>query len=281
MEQAQHANGRDLKGRNLAFLGAGNMAEAILQGVISKRIADPSHITASDVLGSRRDYIYHTYGVRGEAENARLVDEADVIVIAVKPQVIDNVLAEARPASGPEKLFISIAAGVSSRSIRDRLEPGSRVVRVIPNTPVMVMEGTTCIASDGNIPAEDLATVQAIFESVGRAFVIEEKLMDVATGLSGSGPAYVFLMIEALADGAVRMGMPRDVAIQAAAQTLLGAAKMLLETGKHPGKLKDMVTSPAGTTIEGLHQLETGGVRAALMNAVAAATRRSEELGKS
>ncbi len=269
-----------LAGKRIAFVGAGNMAEAILKGLLAHKVIKPSQAVASDVMESRLNYIRETYGILVEKDNAALVKNADIIILAVKPQVLNDALAQAAPESGLDKLFISIVAGVSASSIREKLKPGTRVIRTIPNTPLMVMEGAVGIAADPSTDPADLDITTAVFESVGQTMLMDEKLMNVATGLSGSGPAYVFLMIEALADGAVRMGMPRDIALKSAAQTLLGAARLMLESGLHPGQLKDMVTSPGGTTIAGIHALEKGGVRAALMDAVEAATRRSEELGR-
>jgi len=274
---ADHA----ISGKRVAFLGAGNMAEALIKGLIDSRVIPAAQITASDVLTERRRYVTETHGIQTIEDNKTLVSDADVIVLAVKPQVFQEVLEEVGPMLGPSKLLISIVAGVTVESILDRVKKGTRVIRTIPNTPAMVMEGITGLAGDKGTSQEDLQVAEAIFNTVGKTVVIEEKLMDAATGLSASGPAYIFLIIEALADGGVRMGIPRQTALTMAAQTILGAAKLYFESGKHPGELKDMVTSPGGTTIAGLHQLEIGGLRAALINAVQAATLRSKELGKS
>jgi pyrroline-5-carboxylate reductase len=198
----------------------------------------------------------------------------------VKPQVIDTVLAEIAAAVDAKKLVISIAAGVTLARIEKALTPGSRAVRVMPNTPALVLAGAAAIAGGTGATSDDLGLAQSIFDSVGRSVIVEEKLMDAVTGLSGSGPAYVFLIIDALSDAGVKAGLPRQLALELAAQTVYGSAKMVLETKEHPGKLRDMVTSPGGTTIEGLHALEKGKLRATLMNAVEAATARSKELGK-
>jgi pyrroline-5-carboxylate reductase len=208
------------------------------------------------------------------------VEKADVLILAVKPQVTTPVLQFAGAGMGPNKLLVSIVAGVPVSAIAALVAAGTRIIRTIPNTPLMVMAGAVAIAADSPALPADFALARRIFDACGRTVMIEEKLMDAATGLSGSGPAYVFLMIEALADGGVKAGLTREVALTLAAQTLLGAARMCLTSGRHPGQLKDMVTSPGGTTIAGIHALEAGGVRAALMNAVEAATRRSKELGK-
>ena len=269
-----------LEGKTIGFIGAGNMAEAIIKGLVSRGVVSPQRLVASDVLAERRAYIADTYRVAVEGDNRLLVEKADVLILAVKPQVTVPVLQFAGPGMGPDKLLVSIVAGVPVAAIAALVAAGTRIIRTIPNTPLMVMAGAVAIAADSPALPGDFALARRIFDACGRTVMIEEKLMDAATGLSGSGPAYVFLMIEALADGGVKAGLTREVALTLAAQTLLGAARMCLTSGRHPGQLKDMVTSPGGTTIAGIHALETGGLRAALMNAVEAATRRSQELGK-
>ena len=209
-----------------------------------------------------------------------MVAGSDILVLAVKPQVVGKVLTHIGPHTNDTKLVISIVAGLTVAAMATALGPGTRIVRTVPNTPVFVGEGMVALASDGPARAEDYVVTSAIFSPVARIVSIEEKLMDAALGVSGSGPAYGFLMIEALSDGGVKMGLPRQIALELAAQTLLGAAKMCLESGRHPGQLKDMVTSPGGTTIAALHKMEAGGVRSALIDAVEAATRRSQELGR-
>lgn len=270
-----------ISGKKVAFIGAGNMAEALIKGLIDSKVIPPNQISASDILENRRQYISETHGIRCIEDNRQLVADADVVVLAVKPQVCQAMLEEVGPVLGASKLVLSIVAGVAAKTILSRVKEGTRVIRTIPNTPAMVMEGITGIATDGDVSQKDVKIAEAIFGTVGKTVTIEEKLMDAATGLSASGPAYIFVIIEALADGGVRMGIPRQTALTMAAQTILGSAKLYFESGKHPGELKDMVTSPGGTTIAGLHQLEAGGLRAALINAVQAATLRSEELGKS
>ncbi len=269
-----------LEGKTIGFIGAGNMAEAIIKGLVSRGVVSPQRLVASDVLAERRAYIADTYRVAVEGDNRLLVEKADVLILAVKPQVTVPVLQFAGAGMGPDKLLVSIVAGVPVAAIAALVAAGTRIIRTIPNTPLMVMAGAVAIAADSPALPADFALARRIFDACGRTVMIEEKLMDAATGLSGSGPAYVFLMIEALADGGVKVGLTREVALTLAAQTLLGAARMCLTSGRHPGQLKDMVTSPGGTTIAGIHALETGGLRAALMNAVEAATRRSQELGK-
>ena len=265
--------------KKIAFIGGGNMAEALIKGLISAGAATPGHILVTDVSADRLAHLHQTYGIlqRGNVEAAR---EADIIILCVKPQVIERVLAEIASVVDDRKIVVSIAAGIVISRIEKVLKDGSRVVRVMPNTPALVLAGAAALAGGKNATSSDLALTQGIFNSVGRAVIVEEKLMDAVTGLSGSGPAYVFMIIDALSDAGVKAGLPRQLALELAAQTVYGAARMVLETKEHPGKLRDMVTSPGGTTIEGLHALEKGKLRATLMNAVEAATARSKELGK-
>jgi pyrroline-5-carboxylate reductase len=203
-----------------------------------------------------------------------------VLVLAVKPQMIPALLTEIHPVLLPNQLFISIAAGITLAQLAEGLGEPTRIVRVMPNTPALVGMSATAFSVNARTTVEDVALVTKLFQAIGIAFPVAEKLLDAVTGLSGSGPAYVYVMIEALADGGVRAGLPRDVAQQLAAQTVLGSAQMVLTTGRHPGALKDAVASPGGTTIAGLHALEQAGFRGAVMDAVLAAAQRAEELGK-
>jgi pyrroline-5-carboxylate reductase len=269
-----------LAGRRIGFIGAGNMAEAIIRGLLESRTVDPGNITASDVMPQRLEFMATTYGIGTTEDNGALLAAADILVLAIKPQVAGQVLAHIASHTDDTKLLISIVAGLTTATMTAALGAGPRIVRTVPNTPVFVGEGMVAIAADGPAQEEDYAAAAAIFEPVARIVMVEEKHMDAAIGVSGSGPAYGFLMIEALSDGGVKMGLPRPVALELAAQTLLGAAKMCLESGRHPGQLKDMVTSPGGTTIAALHKLEAAGVRSGLMDAVEAATRKSAELGR-
>ena len=263
------------------FLGSGKMATALARGMIRAGSADARSIRVSDPIPAARDGLAAETGAIAEATNRAVVEGSDVVVLAVKPQSMAAVLDEIRPLIGPGHLVVSIAAGTSIATLAAGLGPEPRrVVRVMPNTPALVGEGASGFCLGPHALAEDEGTVRAMLDAVGRSFRVAEPLLDAVTGLSGSGPAFVYLMIEALSDGGVRVGLPRDVATQLAAQTLLGAARMVLETGLHPGALKDQVTSPGGTTIAGLHALERAGVRAGLMDAVEAATARSIELGR-
>jgi pyrroline-5-carboxylate reductase len=268
----------DLKNMTLAVIGGGQMAEALVAGVLGSQRLEPRQIAVTDPVAARRDLLKSRFGVAVGTDNAAAAQRADVIVLAVKPQTMAAVLPELR-AAAERKLVISIAAGVSLATLAAGL-PGARLVRVMPNTPALVGEGMSVFSPGAGATAEDLARVRALLEAVGRVATVEEPLLDAVTGLSGSGPAYVFAAIEALADGGVKMGLPRQIADVLAAQTVLGAARMQVETGEHPARLKDRVASPGGTTIAGLHALEQGGLRAALIAAVEAATQRSKELGR-
>ena len=267
-------------GKTTAVIGAGNMGEALIAGMLAAKAAVPDGIHATDVVAGRLEQVKARYGVRVGADNRAAAGWADIVLLAVEPQVLDHVLDDLRSVLTDAKLILSVAAGYPIARIVARLRPDVRVVRCMPNTPSVVQAGVSALAWGRNVTAEDEQMASKIFESVGRVVVVEERLMDVATGLSGSGPAYVFLIIEALADGGVKMGLPRDAALELAAQTVFGAAKMALETGEHPGRLKDKVTSPGGTTVAGLHALERGRLRASLMDAVEAAAKRSQELGE-
>jgi len=265
--------------RNIAFIGGGQMAEALIGGMLSVKLCGRDQIWATDPVASRLDHLKKEYGIQVGARNREAVAWADVVVLAVKPQILDAVLSEVGAELG-KALVVSLVAGVTIRRIADACGSNTRVIRTMPNTPAMVHEGMTAMAMGRGVADEDVLCVRQMFESVGKIVPIEERLMDAVTGLSGSGPAYVFVAIEALTDGGVKMGLPRETAALLAAQTVLGAARMVLETGQHPARLKDQVASPGGTTIAGLHQLEQGGLRATLIDAVEAATKRSQELGR-
>jgi pyrroline-5-carboxylate reductase len=260
------------------FIGAGRMATALIRGMLGAGTARLETISASDPLETARRALAAETGVTVVASNRAVVERSNVLVLAVKPQSMTEVLGDLRPVVTREHLVISIAAGVSLATIGQGLGPDRRLARVMPNTPALIGAGASGFCLGVNALPSDEAVVLSCLEAVGRAFRVPESLLDAVTGLSGSGPAFVYVMIEALSDGGVRVGLPRDVATALAAQTVLGAARMVLETGAHPGVLKDQVTSPGGTTIAGLHALERGGLRTALIDAVVAATMRSAEL---
>jgi pyrroline-5-carboxylate reductase len=269
-----------LEGRIIGFIGAGNMAEAMIRGLLEAKLVSAERLMASDIIEARRQQIDERFGVQTVAESREVAAKASILILAVKPQDMEAALKGIAPAIDQTKTIISIAAGTPIAFIAERLPAKARVIRVMPNAPALVLAGAAGIAKGEHATAQDLQMAEAIFGAIGKAVVVEEKHLDAVTGLSGSGPAYVFLFIEALADAGVKVGLARDVAKLLAAQTVLGAAKMLLESGRHPAELKDMVASPGGTTIAGLHALERGGLRGILMEAVEAATIRSRELGK-
>jgi pyrroline-5-carboxylate reductase len=266
-------------GVRIGFLGAGKMATALARGWVTAGLTTRERLIASDPLPEARTAFAGTEALRTTADNREIVAACDLLVLAVKPQSMKALLAEVRPGINARHLIVSIAAGITLRQLADALGSDRRLIRVMPNTPCLVGASASGYAAGEMATAEDLALVDRLLNSVGRAYRLPEALLDAVTGLSGSGPAFVYVIIEALSDGGVRVGLPRDVATALAAQTVLGAAKMVLETGAHPGVLKDMVASPSGTTIAGLHALERGALRAALMDAVEAATRRARELG--
>jgi len=265
--------------KTLGFIGCGNMGEALVKGLLATRACRADQIWVSARRAERVADLGSRYGVRGGA-NSEVARASDVVVLAVKPQILDQVLRQLTHELTREKLVISIAAGVPIAAIERRLHPPMRIVRAMPNTPATVGAAATALALGEHATDADLATARTIFDSVGLTVVLEESQLDAVTGLSGSGPAYLFLIIEALADAGVKVGLSRRASLQLAAQTVLGSAKLLIESGEHPGMLKDGVTSPGGTAIAGLHTLEAGGLRNVLMNAVEAATRRSKELGE-
>jgi len=269
-----------VKGKKVGFVGGGNMGEALIRGLVESNVVPGDKILLADVRADRVRQLADQYGLHAVTGNAALVSEADVVILAVKPQVMAPVLRETLPALGRRPLLISLAAGVSTATITSVLGTYPRLIRVMPNTPALVLQGVTAIARTPGLAQDDLETAQEIFAAVGRVVVLDEEQLDAVTGLSGSGPAYVAIVVEALADGGVKMGLDRTTAMTLAIQTVLGAATLLVETGMHPAALKDMVSSPGGTTIAGIGALEEGGIRATFIRAVERATQRSRELGR-
>jgi pyrroline-5-carboxylate reductase len=264
----------------IGFLGAGKMATALARGFIRAEIVFPKEIIASDLSEAARTAFTRETGAQTTASSADVLQFANVLILAVKPDQVAAVLAGERNRFTDGQLLISIAAGVTLAKMEAALPAGARVIRVMPNTPALVGEAAAAFALGKSATAADGDLAMKLLSAVGIAFQVKESLLDAVTGLSGSGPAYVYQFVEALSDGGVACGLPRDVATKLAAQTVLGAAKMVLETGQHPGALKDQVTSPGGTTIEGLHELEKGQMRATVMSAVRAATEKSKKLGQ-
>lgn len=269
-----------LREKKIGFIGGGNMAEAIIKGLLTGGVP-AGNIMAAEPVELRKSYLSEHYGIGTTDNNCDAAIFGDIVILAVKPQTCLEALSALDIKSSERKLFISIMAGVPTKTIEAELSKVARVIRVMPNTPALVLEAASAIAPGTNATKEDLSITLEIFNLLGTANSVQEKLLDAVTGLSGSGPAYVFTFIEALSDAGVKNGLPRDVATRLAAQTVYGAAKMVLETGEHSALLKEKVTSPGGTTIAGMHVLEKEGFRGIVMTAVDAATSRSAELGKS
>lgn len=265
--------------KRIGFIGAGNMAEALIKGVLAKGLYGKDEVIASEIYESRREYIARELGITVTADGAEVVKEAKFVVLAVKPQQIGDALIEMKKHFTKDHVIMSIAAGVTIYTLKSYV-PDAKIVRVMPNQPCMVLASASAFSCAENVKTDDKKMVNDVLDAVGYAVEVRENLLDAVTGLSGSGPAYAYMVIDAMADGGVLMGLPRDVSIRLAAQTLLGAARTILETGEHPGRMKDMVCSPGGTTIEAVRVLEESGMRAAFINAVEASALKSKELGR-
>jgi pyrroline-5-carboxylate reductase len=267
-----------LQGMKIGFIGGGNMAEALIKGLLAGAV--PAQLlVVSEPAPERQSHLSSRYGITIADHNSQVAEQCQAVIIAVKPQIASWILQEVSAALPPETLLISIMAGVTTAAMEAAFPGAVRVVRVMPNTPALVLEAASAIARGLHATDEDVSLTRRIFELVGKTWVVDEKLLDAVTGLSGSGPAYVMTFVEALADAGVKNGLPRDIAIGLAAQTVYGTAKLLLETHEHPAVLREKVTSPGGTTIAGLHVLENGAFRGTIISAVESATRRSKELG--
>ncbi len=264
--------------KKIGFIGTGKMGEALIKGILLANLVSPDKIYASDADNAKLHSLEKTYKIRTCRDNCDAVLNSDIVIIAVKPQIVPAILKEIK-GSIKNQLLISIAAGVPIETYENALQKGAKVVRVMPNIAATIMEAASAISSGGYVTEEDENIATAIFNSIGRTVMLPEHLLDAVTGLSGSGPAYIFMIIEALADGGVFEGLDRNTAKILAAQTVLGAAKMVLDDRIHTGELRDMVTSPGGTTIRGIRVLEDRGVRIAMMDAVIEACERSKELG--
>ncbi len=269
-----------LASHTIGFIGGGNMAEALIRGLVKGNHLPATHVLASGPRRERLDELHAKYAIETMLDNKVLAERCDLVVLSVKPQILDKVLREVGDRLKSGTLLISIAAGVDTATIEEAVADGVRVVRAMPNTPALVGAGATAISAGKHASPEDLATARAMFDAVGITVELDESHLDAVTGLSGSGPAYIFLILEALADAGVKVGLSRRNAQRLAAQTVMGSAKMLMDLDEHPGVLKDMVTSPGGTAIAGLHTLEEGGLRTTLINAVETATKRARELGR-
>lgn len=264
--------------QRIGIIGAGKMGEALLSGLLNSKSTTVNKLKASDVREQRREYVKKAYGISCYFDNSELVNESDVIILAIRPGDMKAVLEQIKDALSIKHLIISIAAGIRTDFISKKLPVGIQIIRAMPNNPAMVGEGMTALAPMTNVSKENLQIANEVFSSIGKVVVLEERHLDAVTGLSGSGPAYVFLIIEALAEAGVNEGIPRDVAVLLAAQTCLGSAKMVIETGENPGALIKRIATPGGTTVKGLAELEKGEVKSSFIRAVEKATQRSREL---
>ncbi|XP_047308330.1 pyrroline-5-carboxylate reductase [Impatiens glandulifera] len=259
----------------LGFIGAGKMAESIAKGVVKSGVLPASRIRTAHLRSDRRA-AFEALGIQVFERNLEVVEDCDVIIFSVKPQMVKDVVLQLRPKLSDKQLLVSVAAGIKLKSLQD-WAGHSRFIRVMPNTPAAVGEAASVMSLGSAATNEDSEIIAKLFGAIGKTWKTDEKYFDAVTGLSGSGPAYIYLAIEALADGGVAAGLPRDLALGLASQTVLGASSMVSKSGKHPGQLKDDVASPGGTTIAGIHELEKAGFRGILMNAVVAAAKRSQE----
>lgn len=270
-----------LQVKKLALVGAGKLGEALLSGILSSQLVPASRIEATVAHQPRADALKEKYGIRAHTENSPAVAGADLVIVALKPQQVRGFLQEVKKDLRKDAVIISAAASVTTALIERELGHPARVIRAMPNTPCLIRHGMTALARGKHATDEDVRTAQRIFDSMGRSVVVDEKHMDAITGLSASGPAYVYMIIESLAEGGVKLGLPRELSTELSAQTLLGASAMVLATGEHPAKLKDVVTTPAGCTIDGLLELEEGGLRVTLIKAVVRAAGRAKQLVES
>jgi len=268
----------DLKKVNLGIIGGGAMAENILRGILGNQMLSKEQVAVSDIRTERLAALKNAFEIRTTLDNQDLVSRAAVIILAVKPQNMKGLLQDIKQATDESKLFLSIAAGVKAETIFQGLNRNGRIVRIMPNIGARVLASASVLCLGPRANAEDLNLARQLFDSIGQTVTVDEELMDAVTALSGSGPAYVFLLIEALADAGVKAGLSRGIALKLAAQTCFGAARLVLETDSSPASLKDQVASPGGTTIAGLHVLERGAMRGIVMDAVAAALQRAREL---
>jgi pyrroline-5-carboxylate reductase len=266
----------------IGFIGGGNMAEALVKGLIASGAVKNADIMVSDAVAKRLEHMKSAHAVKTTGDNKEVAGKSDLIILSVKPNSIKKVITEIKSKVTSKKLLVSIAAGIPTSLITKTLgKKKTKIVRVMPNTPALVLAGASVLYCSPSVTAKEKESVRKMFESVGIAYLVDDEgLMDAVTGLSGSGPAFVSMFVEALSDGGVKMGLSRELALKLAAQTVFGAAKMIIENGSHPAELKDKVSSPGGTTIEGIHELESGGFRANVISAVEAAAYRSRELSK-
>ncbi len=269
-----------LNDKTIGIIGAGHIGNAVIGGMLRAKLTSPKNIYVSRKTADNLEELSKTFGVHATTDNKKVAKAAEVLVLAVKPMNSKEVLSDIKSVISPSHLIISVMAGIRTSFINSFLEVPCPVIRSMPNTPVLVDAGATAISKGAYANDEHLKIAHTIFKSVGTVEVVPESLLDAVTGLSGSGPAYIYMVIEAMTDGGVKMGIPRQIAFRLAAQTVFGAAKLVIETGKHPAILKDEVTTPGGTAIAAVHELESHGLRTMLINAVSTATVRSKELSK-
>ena len=281
IKKTQSGKEHALHVKKLAIIGAGKLGEALLSGILSSQLVPASHVEATVAHQPRADSLAEKYGIKAHTENARAVAGADLILVALKPQQVRAFLQEVKKHLRKDAVIISAAASVTTALIERELGHPARVIRAMPNTPCLIRQGMTALARGRHSTDQDVATARRIFDSMGRSVVVDEKHLDAVTGLSASGPAYVYMIIESLAEGGVKLGLPRELSTELCAQTLLGASAMVLATGEHPARLKDVVTTPAGCTIDGLLELEEGGLRVTLIKAVVRAAERAKQLVES
>jgi pyrroline-5-carboxylate reductase len=267
-----------LRNKKLAVLGAGKLGETLIRGLTEAGVIDVSNIVVTAGHQPRLDQLREKFGVAETLSNRQAAEKADIVLLSVKPQTVPIVVSEIRDVLTPSQLLVSVAASVSTAFIEKHLSAAVPVIRAMPNTPCLLRKGMTGLSPGKNAKEEHVSLARFIFDAVGRTVVVDEKHMDAITGLSASGPAYIYIIIESLAEAGVKVGLPRDIATELAAQTVVGAGSMVLETAEHPAKLKDTVTTPAGCTIDGILELEEGGLRVTLIKAVVKATHRAREL---
>src|SRR6516164_3896591 len=269
---------KEIKVRKLALIGAGKLGEGLLSSLLASQLVPVERVAVTVAHQPRADYLAEKYGVEADTNNPKAISGADLVLIALKPQQVKGFLHEVKKQLRRDAVVISAAASVTTAMIERELDHPVRVVRAMPNTPCLIRQGMTSIARGRHATDEDVRLAEILFRSMGRTAVADEKHMDAITGLSASGPAYVYMIIESLAEAGVKLGLPRELSTELSAQTLLGASALVLETGEHPAKLKDVVTTPAGCTIDGLLELEEGGLRVTLIKAVVRAAQRARQL---
>ncbi len=266
--------------KTIGFIGCGNMAQAMIGGIVKSNLVSSEKVIASNPSNKSLNKVKEEYNILITNDNKKVAQFSDIVILAVKPYKYFEVIDEIKSSLKKEAVIVTIAAGITLEPMSKALGAESKVIRTMPNTPALVMEGMSALCANENVTQEELQAVIRVFESFGKVEILEEKLMDIVPAVSGSSPAYVYMFIEALADGAVLQGMPREKAYKMAAQAVLGAAKMVLETGEHPGKLKDNVCSPGGTTIEAVYTLEKNNFRAAVISAMESCTEKSIKMAK-